>query len=416
MSRCGILFHIDSKSRHRSPCGRDSHRRGDLGAWSRPTVPQPVRVAWLQPVVAHYRVPVIEQLAAQDGIELTVYAGQARVGIGVDDASSELTTTCVRLTNVWVPRGGARVLYSMGWSQVLRGGYRVLIIPEASHNFSNLLALILAPILGCRVIIMGHIAPWAGQGRRVGVVRSWMLRLAAGVIAYSETGRRFALASGVDARRVVAMGNTLDLNAIERAKNGVRAVQVAELRRDLGVRGPVLLFVGRPTAPKRLDVLLEALMTLRKRGREVSALVLGSSSELPAYRAFVRDNGIERVQFLGQIVDEEAIARYFRLADAVVIPGAVGLSANHSFAYGVPLVTSEGVDHRPEMALAAHDVNTHFVRRCDAQAFAQDLDALLFEDAERLNRLRRGAEATRVPSLNDMVSAIHGLISTVAEH
>jgi glycosyltransferase involved in cell wall biosynthesis len=182
-----------------------------------------------------------------------------------------------------------------------------------------------------------------------------LVRSADGVIAYTDDGARQAIAWGVDPGNVTAMGNTVDVERVNRQGSIVTPERLDAVRRDLGLEGPVFLFIARPTPWKRLDVAIEAMRILMDRGLTGHLLVVGSGPNLAGYVG--QAHGVPIRPLHRGVTDEDALAVYFATSDLVLIPGAVGLAVNHAFAYGLPIMTSKGAQHGPEMALAKHGTN-----------------------------------------------------------
>jgi glycosyltransferase involved in cell wall biosynthesis len=99
------------------------------------------------------------------------------------------------------------------------------------------------------------------------------------------------------------------------------------------------------------------------------------------------------VHFRGEVADQVEVARHMRVATAVVIPGAVGLAANHAFAQGVPLITKKGPFHGPEVEYLEPGVNGLIVDG-DAAALAGALAELCDSPGVR-RRLAEGALRSR---------------------
>jgi len=344
--------------------------------------------------------------------DLTVYAGQAQEGDGVPDSSAELDGPIEKLRNVHLSRPGRdpRVVYVRGWTKIVAGRPQVVITTEASHNIVNWALLATRRWYGHRVVIMGHIRS-SGQSRLAMALRRRLVAAADGVLAYTPEGVEQACAWGIAQERVMSVGNTLDLARIEAAKRAVNPADVTSLRRNFGLEGLVCLFVGRPNRVKRLDVAIDAMRLLAQRDVQAHLIVIGSSAELPGY--VERAEGMANVHFVGEVLDEDVLAPYFGLADIMLIPGAVGLSVNHAFAYGVPLVTSADAPHRPEMAIAEHGKNALLLESMDAQTFAETLERLS-QNPTMLQALKANATSTAVPGVDNMVAAIESLVVTVA--
>lgn len=379
-----------------------------------PGAPAPtrkVRVAWFFPVVAHYRVPVINRLAARPSIDLTVFAGQDLPGVSNTDASGEVTAPVVRVRSLRGFRVGIPFNHAIGWTRMLRTRQRVILTTESTSHLVNWLLLVVRPVFRFKLVVVGQIRLRPQDQGRVAWLRRRLVAAADGVVAYTDEGARQALAWGVAPAAVVAMGNTIDVERVARAQANVTEARLATLRGTLGLEGaPVYLFIARPTAPKRLDVAIDAVRLLAARGVRAHLLVVGDGAALPTYRAQASD--LDAVRFLGEVHDEDELAALFAAADLVFIPGAVGLAVNHAFAYGRPLVTAHGV-HGPEMVIAEDGRNAVIVDACEPERFASELEAL-GRSPERLRALQAGAAETEVASVDAMAERIESLVVRLA--
>lgn len=374
------------------------------------TPPRSVRVAWLMAVVAHYRVPLANALADMDGLDVTVYAGQEAPGVSVQDASSELEAEVRRTWNVRTSRRRARVAYTVGWLGMLMGRYDVLLISEATSNVAHWMLVALRRLFGARIVIIGQIRVRESDGGLARRLRPLLARSVDGLVAYTEDGRAQALAWGLSPERIIAMGNTIDVAEARRARSSLGDGATAALRQRLGAGGLVLLYVGRPVRDKRLDVAIDAVLSLKERGADVHLVVVGDGPLRGEFQQ--RADGSERIHFVGALYEQAELAPYFALADFVCIPGAVGLAINHAFAYGVPLLTARSDRHGPEMALARHGHNAWIVERCDAHAFAEAIEALS-ADPERIRSLRAGAESAPLPTVSEAADRIRAMVLRV---
>jgi glycosyltransferase involved in cell wall biosynthesis len=109
-----------------------------------------------------------------------------------------------------------------------------------------------------------------------------------------------------------------------------------------------LLFVGRLDdnhTYKRLDLAIEALATLRKRGVEAHLEVVGDGNRRAIFEAMTAQLGLaSAVTFSGEVGGEELRDAY-RRADALVLPSpsaaeGFGMVVLEAFACGCPVVTS----------------------------------------------------------------------------
>ena len=80
------------------------------------------------------------------------------------------------------------------------------------------------------------------------------------------------------------------------------------------------LYVGRLEKVKGIDILVEAMIHLLRKGREASLYVVGDGSLRPGLISRLREKGIEdRVSFVGW-ADPNTVAAYLRACDLLVVP------------------------------------------------------------------------------------------------
>jgi glycosyltransferase involved in cell wall biosynthesis len=107
-----------------------------------------------------------------------------------------------------------------------------------------------------------------------------------------------------------------------------------------------LLFVGRLVSSKGLDVLLEALAELRRRGHQPGLTIVGGGPEMPTARALARNLGVEeQVEFTGPRTGVELRETYCAHRILVVpstTPETFGIVALEGIACGCVVVGSDG--------------------------------------------------------------------------
>jgi glycosyltransferase involved in cell wall biosynthesis len=141
---------------------------------------------------------------------------------------------------------------------------------------------------------------------------------------------------------------------------------------------------------KGVPVLLEALVLLKQRGIELGCQLVGVGSHLDSYLAFVRDNALDAVSFLGRRDDVHEIVRQAQLT---VVPSvwdeAFGLAAAESMAAGVPVIASNA---GALSEIVDDQVTGLLVPPGDARALAVALAALTSDPERRRAMGRRARE------------------------
>jgi glycosyltransferase involved in cell wall biosynthesis len=159
-----------------------------------------------------------------------------------------------------------------------------------------------------------------------------------------------------------------------------------------GYDGPLVLFLGRLTYKKGLDVLVRAFARAR-RAQECRLVVAGPDDEglTPALRAVARTAGAaEEVEFVGPLYGEDRLAA-LASADVWALSSFAenfGIAVVEAMAAGCPVVISRGVNLAGEVEAAKAGV----VSEPTPEAFGDAIFELLSDDARR-RRLSATARA-----------------------
>lgn len=149
---------------------------------------------------------------------------------------------------------------------------------------------------------------------------------------------------------------------------------------------PNILFLGRFETRKGVLYLLRAFHELREAGVEARLLLAGTGPQEPEARRYVETRGLERVEFLGRVSEEDKL-RAFATADIYASPAtgqeSFGIVLLEAMAAGRAIVCSDihgykGVVRRGDQAL--------LVPPKDPEALAEALIALI-RDPERRARM-----------------------------
>ncbi len=172
-------------------------------------------------------------------------------------------------------------------------------------------------------------------------------------ICYSRLTRDH-LAQAVPAERLFLAQNTLDTDTLFALRRALEREGRDAVRRRLGLatERPVYVYMAQLIADKGPRALLDIFARLRRDGPATLFVIGGGPQEVPMKRQAER-MGLADVHFLGAMPHFETSAPYLFAADALLMPGYVGLVINHAFAMGLPIVAPEPPEdrlfHAPEI-------------------------------------------------------------------
>jgi glycosyltransferase involved in cell wall biosynthesis len=219
------------------------------------------------------------------------------------------------------------------------------------------------------------------------------LRAADRVIAVSPHVAEQAVSLGVEPARVRVIRSGVDT---ERFRPGDR--RQARSRLDVEAYTPLVLFVGNLEPRKQLDVLLHAMVQVRRAVPDAQLAIVGSGAaaglddQTRRLRRLACELDLEAaVRFTGS-VDADTLVRWYAAADVFALPSsseAQGIVALEAMACGVPVVAS-AVGGLLGTIDDGHD--GYLVPAGDANALADRLVAVL---ANRPAQLTLGRAARR---------------------
>lgn len=180
---------------------------------------------------------------------------------------------------------------------------------------------------------------WYGKESKL---KAWIKKiyfnLADGVLLYGNYARKLMIEHGISADKLYTIHNSLHHRQQVILRNKMKEMSI--YKNHFGNTSPVLLFIGRLTPVKKLDMLVEALRILTINGYNYNLVFVGDGSEKLALEQKVKSYDLEsKVWFYGACYDEALNAELIYNADLCVAPGNIGLTAMHSLVFGCPALS-----------------------------------------------------------------------------
>ena len=257
------------------------------------------------------------------------------------------------------------------------------LFTTGTHNcLSAWLIILLAPLFGKRVYLWSHGAYGDERGLKRWLTR-WKMNHVEASLLYGEYARRLLLQMGVKADKLHVFYNSLAYDEQKALRDQMQPTPLYQSH--FGNSHPNIVFIGRLTRTKRLDLVLEAMTLLRGKGCQVNATFIGDGEVLEMLVENARQAGLdERVWFYGSCYDERLIAELLYNADICVSPGNVGLTAMHAMTFGTPVITHNNfVRQMPEFEAIEEGVTGAFFTEGSADSLADCIGQWLQKDIDR---------------------------------
>ena len=216
--------------------------------------------------------------------------------------------------------------------------YDIYILTGRTKVLNQWLFLLLARLMNRRTYNWWHgFAP----GHQLTGLRYYkekvFFSLFTGHLIYGDKARTNMINMGFPAKKMVTIYNSLDYETSLNLRNGNLEDNIYKMHFKNNF--PVLLFIGRLTKIKKLDLFLQANERLKSLGYRFNVVLIGDGPEKEKLEQRSKKNS--NVWFYGALYDELMIAKLLYNADLCISPGNVGLTAIHAIYYGLPVVTND---------------------------------------------------------------------------
>ncbi len=303
-----------------------------------------INVVFEQYVIPHYRVPFFERLAQKTN--LLVVASEGVEVDGVADIKKDLPFKTLRLKENPSGSGFHEEIFSI----LSEHKADVYVSYGALLNYMLSRPLLWKNIKtsGAKIFWMGcdgywarnfllekfvRFKPWNPKGFFRALRESLVVSRTDGFICHStHMANYFKIVHGVSEKKITLAHNAIDTSRLVERYQDL-------FRRGVPKKPQELIFVGRLTSGKRVDVLLKAFSYVSQQYPGAFLKIVGEGSERENLENLAKSLGLtHRVHFLGGIYDEDLLAEQMYTASLYVLPGLGGLGLNTAMAMGLPIV------------------------------------------------------------------------------
>ena len=224
------------------------------------------------------------------------------------------------------------------------------------------------------------------------VLRSTFYRLANSHLLYERRGKDLMIKNGFNTNSLHVVFNSLDHAKSLSLRELIGHYSKEEICPYFSNNSdPLLLFVGRLTTVKKLNLLLEALNSLIISEYKLNLIIVGDGSERDSLISYVKSNKLQdHVYFYGPCYSEDLLSQIISVADLCVSPGNVGLTAIHCLSYGTPVCTHGNLNNQmPEVGSIIENKTGILFEENHVNSLAEAIKEWIFIKKHKREQIRK---------------------------
>lgn len=230
--------------------------------------------------------------------------------------------------------------YQSGMVAQLFKPYKKYFVFLYSNSLSTYLFLFLSKLFPGKKVI-GWTHGWYGKETKMeALIKKIVFKQADEILTYGNYARELMIKEGFKADHIHTIHNSLNYEEQIKLRNSNLDSNI--YKEHFGNNLPVLIFIGRLTAVKKLDMLIHALACLKEKGKFFNLILVGDGVEKYRLEELTQKLQLSKnVWYYGACYDERMNAELIFNADLCVAPGNVGLTAMHTMVFGTPVLSHD---------------------------------------------------------------------------
>lgn len=255
------------------------------------------------------------------------------------DSIKEMDTSILKQVHYYKTLGNSKKFY---WKRnilklLFRKEFSTFFMLLESRCLTDYFFLVLACLLKKKVYVWTH--GWYGKESKFeAYLKRWQFNNVEGLFVYSDYSRNLLIEQGIKADKIYTIHNSLNYEEQIAIRKNLSKTDI--FKKHFNNNNSTIIFIGRLTKVKKLDMLIDAVSKLSYRGVCYNIVFVGDGVEKNNLENRVKERKLQdRIWFYGACYDEKQIAELLYNADVCVSPGNIGLTAMHSLVYGCPVIT-----------------------------------------------------------------------------
>ena len=255
------------------------------------------------------------------------------------------------------------------------------------YIISSWIACLISKMRGKKIYMWSH-GLYGNESFLKKHIRLNFLKLADSIFLYENRAKKLLVKNGFDESTLDVVYNSLDFDIHQKHYLKLKKENNTKVKRlFIDESLPTILFIGRITEKKKIDLLIGAINKLNQTKISYNLLIVGEGDNLEFHKVSNQksiDSGW--LNFYGKSYDTEETGKLIYTSDLCVSPGNIGLTAIHSLSYGTPVASHSNYNNQmPEVEAIIDGENGFLFEENDFADLASKIN-LWFSKNLKLNR------------------------------
>ena len=283
--------------------------------------------------------------------------------------------------------------------------YDVVIVEDAINNLSYPICHLLKPFYNYKIIKWGHGRDLSSSKpncfkKKIENFKLKLIQKSDGYLAYTNYVKTYLVSKGIDENIITVINNTININKNYKL---VDRKKVDIYKKELNISNKnILLYVGRIDERKKIPLLIDSLVELKKYLKDFIIFIVGDGDNNLITR-IQNSIGSNYFRHVGAITDENILVKYYSICDLFVFPGDVGLGPLTAISYNaVPLIIDSHT-HNPEIEYLNSNNSIILPINTDSKNYAESILKYLSNKEKINSKKNKSWDTIKHLTLDNMV-------------
>lgn len=306
-------------------------------------------------VYSHYREPLWSLMIESEEIRFNIFYSKKEYQ-GIKNSNINKTS---RLKPVLTNYSFFDKIYWQSGvvSSVLSSKADGIMFLGEMNLFSTWISILISKLKKKKIFFWGH-GVYGNESYFKMRFRTMFLKLADINFLYGNHAKNILINNGVNENKIQVIYNSIPSTS----KKEISSETLNTVFQKHEMMSCDLLFIGRLTKVKKIDLLFKAFEKAKKINTKLRLFVIGEGKlKLELEKKFSKI--LDSVFFLGAVYNEKKLKYYISNSALFVSPGNVGLACIHSLSYGTPVCTHNNINYQMPEAEVLDDKNSVLFER-----------------------------------------------------